>query len=931
MRSQYLGKASRPLSLIFLLHIFFLLFLSYGSSAASADATRTTIIGVVIDEDSRVGKDQKTAIKIAAENLSSTNHKLIFHFRNISSGNPLQAATSADQLIKAEKVQVLIVSLAWQEAAIVADVGNRAQVAVVSLAASDNSPTLTHLRWPFLIKMDSNSSREMESVAAIVHSYDWKKVVVIYEDDAYGDPGTLAVLSQALNDMGSEIEHRLVLPPYSSLSDPRGFIGDEVVKLLSKKSRVYIVLILTKRIGLMGRDSVWIVTDSITSVLDSGDPSFVTSMEGAIGTRAYYSEETSSFMDFKAQFREFMKSDYPEEDHLVPGVDALRAYDSVKAISQAVTRLGSDEKTNSETLLKEILSSDFRGLSGDVKFRDGSLLDSSYLKIINIVGKSYKELGFWTSEHGFLKNDSRVDNSTPSMKKLDSVVNWPGDLTRDPKGWTMPSDAKRLRIGVPGATGFQKFLKVETVEDNVEYSGFCIDVFYEVRNILEKSYPMPYDFIPFHGSYDELVMNLTELGNETFDAVVGDITILANRSKYVEFTQPFAESGLSMMVQYKHEPSKAWLFLKPFSPQMWLATFTILFYTMFIVWCFERKSNPEFKGPFKDQLSMALWFTFSTMFFAHREKVYSNFTKMVVVVWLFVVLVLTSSYTASLSSMLTVERLEPRVKDIDTIKKTNATVGCDGDSFVKDYLRKVLGLEHIKTIGNQTDYPYEFDGGNIAASFLELPYQKVFMEEYCNQYTTVGPTYRFGGLGFAFQKGSPIARDASEAILTISENGVLKSLERKWFPSSKNCSASTNMDSLTIESFWGIYLISGVTSTVCLIIFIAKVIVLRLNQGHNQRNQVSRDNPAEGGSWRKAIALVKYIHNNNSRISPVRRTPSFYRGEEMGSSRWELVSPSEALDHGIEQPEIRVPEQSSRPPEIQIPIPNLDSIVNHEN
>ena len=94
MRSQYLGKASRPLSLIFLLHIFFLLFLSYGSSAASADATRTTIIGVVIDEDSRAGKDQKTAIKIAAQNLSSKNHELIFNFRNISSGNPLQAATS---------------------------------------------------------------------------------------------------------------------------------------------------------------------------------------------------------------------------------------------------------------------------------------------------------------------------------------------------------------------------------------------------------------------------------------------------------------------------------------------------------------------------------------------------------------------------------------------------------------------------------------------------------------------------------------------------------------------------------------------------------------------------------------------------------------------------------------------------------------------
>ncbi|KAK1382202.1 Glutamate receptor [Heracleum sosnowskyi] len=950
MRSQYLCKASKPCCLFFLLLIFFLLFLSYGSTTAAADGKSTTIIGVVIDEDSRAGKEQKIAIKIAAQNFNnnSTNHELTFHFRNISSGNPLQTATTADQLITAEKVQVLIVSQTWQEAAIVADVGNRAQVPVVSLASSEISPTLTHVRWPFLIQMASNSSKEMESVAAIVHSYKWKKVVVIYEDDACGDPGTLAVLSQALNGNGSEIEYNLVLPPYYSSSNPQGFIGDEVVKLLSRKSRVYIVLKSSvrmarhlfreaKRIGLMGADSVWIVTDSITSVLDSSDPSFVTSMGGAIGTKSYYSEETSSFKELKTQFREIMKSDYPEEDNLVPGVHALRAYDSIMAISQAVTRLGSHENTTSKTLLKGILSSKFLGLSGKISFSDGSLMDSSNIGIINVVGKSYKELGFWLPELGFFKNVDQISNFTHSMQKLGGVVTWPGDLSRVPKGWTMPSDAKKMRIGVPGRTAFEKFVKVdETVDDNSKYgkkySGFCIDVFFEVKNILEKSYPLPYEFITFNedsdGLYDDLVLGLTDQRNESFDAVVGDITILANRSKYVEFTQPFAESGLSMMVQYKHEPSKAWLFLKPFSPNMWLATFGILFYTMFIVWSFERKSNPEFEGPFRDQLVMALWFTFSTMFFAHREKVYSNFTKMVVVVWLFVVLVLTSSYTASLSSMLTVQRLEPKVKDIETINKTNAVVGCDGDSFVKDYLTNVLGLKHIKTIRNQTDYPSEFEKGNIAAAFLELPYQKVFMQEYCNQYTTVGPTYRFGGLGFAFQKGSPIARDVSEAILIISENGVLKGLERKWFPSSKNCSASTNTDSLTIESFWGIYLISGVTSTVCLLIFIAKVLVLRVNKDQNQRNQESGDIPTEEGNWRKATALVRYIRNNNNRISPVRRTPSFYRGEEMGSSRWELVSPSEA--RGIRQPEIRIPEHSSRPPDIQIPIPNLDSIVYYE-
>lgn len=119
-----------------------------------------------------------------------------------------------------------------------------------------------------------------------------------------------------------------------------------------------------------------------------------------------------------------------------------------------------------------------------------------------------------------------------------------------------------------------------------------------------------------------LFCELNQKNWKAFDAAVGDITILANRSKYVEFTQPYAESGLSMMVQYKHEPSKAWFFLKPFSGSMWLATLGIFFYTMFIVWFFEHTSNPDFKGPVKEQLGMAVWFTFSTLFFSHSKYLY---------------------------------------------------------------------------------------------------------------------------------------------------------------------------------------------------------------------------------------------------------------------------------------------------------------------
>jgi ionotropic glutamate receptor len=105
---------------------------------------------------------------------------------------------------------------------------------------------------------------------------------------------------------------------------------------------------------------------------------------------------------------------------------------------------------------------------------------------------------------------------------------------------------------------------------------------------------------------------------KTYDAVVGDVTILANRLDYVEFTQPYIESGLSMIVPAKPEGS-AWMFLKPFTWEMWVVTGAIMLYTMLIIWFLEHRFNPEFSGALKNQIGTTFWFTFSSLFFAHSK------------------------------------------------------------------------------------------------------------------------------------------------------------------------------------------------------------------------------------------------------------------------------------------------------------------------
>lgn len=193
--------------------------------------------------------------------------------------------------------------------------------------------------------------------------------------------------------------------------------------------------------------------------------------------------------------------------------------------------------------------------------------------------------------------------------------------------------------------------------------------------------------------------------------------------------------------------------------------------------------------------------------------------------------------------MLTAPRLEPNVTDIGWLQKNNATVGCDGSSFVRKYLENVLGFAsvNIKNISSESNYHGEFESGSITAAFLEVPYEKAFLNHHCKGYIVAGPSDRyggdrFGGLGFVFQKGSPIATDASQAILTLLENGRLKQLEIAWFAPSSECLTSQTLektDSLTWHSFWGLYLLSACTSSLCYLVFVSRQLYERYHEAYN--------------------------------------------------------------------------------------------------
>ena len=118
--------------------------------------------------------------------------------------------------------------------------------------------------------------------------------------------------------------------------------------------------------------------------------------------------------------------------------------------------------------------------------------------------------------------------------------------------------------------------------------------------------------------------------------------------------------------------------------------------------------------------------------------------------WLFAIFVVTASFSASLTSMLTISWSQPSVTTVEMLKEMNATVGCNAESFICNYLKDTLQFEssNIKRMESLDNYPKAFEDDSIKAAFFISPHADVFLLKNCKRYTKGVSSFKLGGIGF---------------------------------------------------------------------------------------------------------------------------------------------------------------------------------------
>jgi polar amino acid transport system substrate-binding protein len=240
-----------------------------------------------------------------------------------------------------------------------------------------------------------------------------------------------------------------------------------------------------------------------------------------------------------------------------------------------------------------------------------------------------------------------------------------------------PSDAHELVIGTKVAAPFA------IKEADGTWRGISIDLWRRVADQMHLRYR--FEETSLSGLVDGVA-------DGSLDAAVAALTVTGPRHRLVDFTQPFYGTGLGIAV--KQDAGMTWwpIITNVFSFRF-LGAVAALFAGSVavgvVLWLVERRHNEHF-GTHRQGLGSSVWFSAAAMTQsagAAGEKVPVTLPgRLLAIVWMVASVIVIASFTAALTSQLTLKQLHGAVQGEADL--SSARVGAIAGTETTDYLRR---------------------------------------------------------------------------------------------------------------------------------------------------------------------------------------------------------------------------------------------------
>nr|ARN17848.1 ionotropic receptor 2 [Cephus cinctus] len=220
--------------------------------------------------------------------------------------------------------------------------------------------------------------------------------------------------------------------------------------------------------------------------------------------------------------------------------------------------------------------------------------------------------------------------------------------------------------------------------ENDTWSGYCIDLLNEIREILMFEYEIREVDDKLFGNMDEEGNwngMIKELKDKRADIALGSLSVMAERENVVDFTVPYYDLvGITILMLKPKTPTSLFKFLTVLENDVWLCILAAYFFTSFLMWVFDRWSPYSYQNnreKYKDDeekrefnLKECLWFCMTSLTPQGGGEAPKNLSgRLVAATWWLFGFIIIASYTANLAAFLTVSRLDTPVESLDDLSK----------------------------------------------------------------------------------------------------------------------------------------------------------------------------------------------------------------------------------------------------------------------
>lgn len=318
------------------------------------------------------------------------------------------------------------------------------------------------------------------------------------------------------------------------------------------------------------------------------------------------------------------------------------------------------------------------------------------------------------------------------------------------------------------------------VEHNGALTGFSIELWNEIAGRLGVK--TTYQVMPdVNAVFDSL-----RFGNA--DIAVSSLFYTSERDREFDFSYPIMEAGLQVMVRNTGEtvvvPS-LWRMLDLLFSRATLAWLGVAFLFVTIaaqvVWILERR-HPEGMIPTRDYfpgIFYAMYWAAATLLTQTVDRFPRRWlVRTLAVLWMFVGISFVASYTAQLTTNLTVQQIRGAINGPDDLHgKPVATLsGATAIGYLKEHNATAREFQRTEEM-----YQALLDR-RVDAVLLDAPIQLYYATHAGKGLVRmVGPEFNKNEVGFMFPADSPLRKKINSILLILREDGTYQRICDKWF------------------------------------------------------------------------------------------------------------------------------------------------------